>query len=60
MLEDTKLLLKKPASMDTATKDNKNNTELIEYNAKLKTWTLKDKKAYGTILLYLNTTIQAM
>jgi len=46
--------------MDTATKDNKNNTELIEYNAKLKTWTLKDKKAYGTILLYLNTTIQAM
>jgi len=43
--------------MDTATKDNKNDTVLAEYDAKLETWTLKDEKAHDTILLYLNTTI---
>ena len=33
--------------------------ELAEHNVKFETWSLKNDKAYGTILLYLSATIQA-
>ena len=48
--------------MDDATKDEQKaiyNADIAEYKAKHKTWTLKDEKAYGTILLCLSATIQA-
>jgi len=47
--------------LDDATKDEQKaiyNTDIAEYKAKHKTWTLKDEKAHGTILLYLSATIQ--
>ena len=48
--------------MDNAAKDEQKaiyNVDMAEYKAKHKTWTLKNKKTYGTILLHLSATIQA-
>ena len=49
--------------MDDTAKDEQKaiyNTDMVEYRTKHETWTLKDKKAHGTILLYLSATIWAI
>ena len=53
---------KRPAALDNAAKDEQKaiyNVDMAEYKAKHETWTLKNEKAYGTILLHLSATIQA-
>jgi len=53
---------KRPTALNDAAKDEQKaiyNTDMAEYRTKHETWTLKDEKAHGTILLRLSVTIQA-
>jgi len=54
---------KRPTVLDDAAKDEQKaiyNADMAEYRTKHETWTLKNEKAHGTILLRLSATIQAM
>ena len=63
IIRENKTAPKRPAALDDAAKDEQKaiyNTDIAEYKAKHKTWTLKNEKAHSTILLHLSATIQAM